>query len=235
VTAHAVTIPDNYYGADPTHSNWDDKDVIGDVHLFDISQMQVTFQGDQMLVDIHTRYLDNIGAYDTQLGDLFISTNGWNPAGTAPYVEDNFGNPGAEKWEYALVMDSHSPSGTSGTTSLYHVSNDPLLSRAPNGYVYRAGQEVQYAGGDSTPFSGTWSMHKLDTSDDRDDFLRFVIGLDAFAGISDFGFHWTMSCANDVIEGGAAPVPEPATMLLFGTGLVGLAVSGRRKFRRSQV
>jgi hypothetical protein len=45
--------------------------------------------------------------------------------------------------------------------------------------------------------------------------------------------HLTLSCGNDTIEGKVAPVPEPATMLLFGTGLVGLAGIGRKKFRKS--
>jgi hypothetical protein len=40
-------------------------------------------------------------------------------------------------------------------------------------------------------------------------------------------------CANDVIGGGTAPVPEPATMLLFGTGLAGLASVGRKKMKRA--
>lgn len=45
------------------------------------------------------------------------------------------------------------------------------------------------------------------------------------------GAHWTMSCGNDVVEG-FAPIHEPTTMLLFGTGIAGLASIGRRKIRK---
>lgn len=46
-----------------------------------------------------------------------------------------------------------------------------------------------------------------------------------------FGAHWTMSCGNDEIFGTAKidPVPEPATMLLFGSGLIGFAGIARRR------
>ena len=80
--------------------------------------------------------------------------------------------------------------------------------------------------------TGVWSISGLGTAgDDSDDYLRLQVTYGNWGVTDAFGFHWGMTCANDVIEG-AAPVPEPATMLLLGTGLIGLAGLGRRKFKK---
>lgn len=221
--ATPITITDTYIGASPTHPSWYGKDIIGDPNYFDVSRMEVGFSGNQMIVTVYSSYFDNIGQYGTQLGDLFISTNGYHPH--TPTADDNYLN--GEKWEYVVALDNHL--GTSGTTSLYALNGtgDIRLSSAPSGYIYRAQQEVQYKGTGSSLGAGSWFVNPTQG------YLTItMLMLDGWNNIPEFGFHWTMTCANDVIEGGVspAPVPEPGTMFLLGSGLVAIAALGRKRF-----
>lgn len=215
--AAPIVIEDTYIGGTATHSSYVGKDVIGDANLFDVSRMEVSvLPGNTLRVDVFSRYFDNIGIYETQLGDLFLSTVGYRGEG--------------ESWEYVLKLDNHLPDTTSGTVALYEVqATGIVMSSAPAGYIYRAGQEAQYdPAGQSSLATGSWSLHNVGGLTDTDDFLRFTLAYD-FGPVSSYGLHWTMTCGNDVIEG-AAPVPEPSAILLFGVGMMGLGGVLRRKF-----
>ena len=223
----ADTINDHYIGATPTHDAYNGMDLIGSQNGFNISKMEVSFVNGMMTVDIYSTYFDNIGLLGTSLGDLFISTDGYHPMVSSEL--DNYIN--GERWEYAFVLDEHSGASSSGSVSAYAVDQSLIeLSSAPAGYIYRQDQEVRYSAPNTESLgNGEWTNHDTYLSISMD-----VANIDwDWSGESDLGFHWTMSCGNDVIEGKVpAPVPEPATMLLFGTGLIGMSVVGRKTFHK---
>jgi hypothetical protein len=247
VNASTWTIMDKYIGGIHTGSwaqnNGDVISLDSEIDYFDIDLMDVTIEtnGD-VNVTIQTGYdPDNTSAtYSDSItyGDLFVSTNGWTPYDPeslgdynsdipgSGYVTDSYLTEG-ESWEFVLNTVSQ---------NIYAVDEDNI--RLSNHVMkfdeswYRQNQEVLYEPGDNEdPLSSFVFSH-------TGRFINYAFNLEDFGlpweDALDLGFHWTMTCANDVIEGGIykAPVPEPGTMLLLGLGMIGLGAVGRKRYTR---
>lgn len=223
--ASAIVVQDNYYGHNSFGPTWN-VDVISDPGdtSYDISNMEVTFSGGYMTVKVNTNFNQATDPYGVEFGDLFISTTGWHPYGSAPYSGDDATTSGTA-WDY--VMDTSA--GAAGT--LYGGNFTTYTSDhffGSSGYIYRDNQLVQrdsggiaYAGS-----SADWS-HAGTSGYIQYNILLSSLGL---SGPAKVGLRWGMTCANDVIEG-AVNVPEPSALMLLGLGLLGLGLTARKRYR----
>lgn len=224
--ASGLPITDNFIGGnDHGHG-----DVIGDSNKFGISEAEVTLNNGILQIDISTNFagLGDNGLFSSYTyngrgigyGDLFLTSN----------YDESLGDNNI--WEYAFNLDNRWSANATNQGDLFYVTDGQILFAEDfmSGATYRDTQEVAFSPNNGANFisQGTWLL--------GDDTISFIMDISntALMGNS-IGIHWGMTCANDVIEGNMAPVPEPATMVLLGTGLIGLsAISRRRTFKKDE-
>jgi len=244
-----VTLLDTYWGGN-NYYNPANGDVIGDSNfeIFKATAARVGAGGNTLEISIYTNYAgaptDGTGRADgTGYGSLFLTPgkNAWNPTGSAPQYGTDVYTQG--EWQYAAYLPE--TAGASGSSGLYsipfanaalnggevvgsHVGSDFYSHGSPNpgasaSWYFRDGQAVQINPSDADLVAGSsWTITAGKITFDIVD--NHLLG-------NDFALSWAMTCANDVIQGQIAGVPELSTwaMMIIGFGLVGLQLKRRNR------